>query len=55
MHIKSSPKTCGGVRKCKHCEDEERILIHNKEIQHMIDSEEKHGPNWRRIVGPGYT
>lgn len=52
---KSSPKTCGGVRKCKHCEHEERILIHNQEILRRIASEEKHGPDWRIIVGPGYT
>ena len=49
------PRQCGGVGICKRCDDEERILIHNQEIQHMIDSEEKHGPDWRRIVGPGYT
>jgi hypothetical protein len=49
------PRQCGGVRKCKQCEDEERILIHNQEIQHMITSEKEHGPQWRSIVGPGYT
>ena len=60
------PRQCGGVANCNHCKNEEKILIHNAEIQRRIAFhnaeiqrriafEAQYGPNWQSIVGRGYT
>lgn len=49
------PRQCGGVANCKHCKNEEKILIHNEEIRCRIAFEAQYGSNWQSIVGRGYT